>query len=128
MLAQLAVAKAYEQGHGVDKDLQQAFQWYGKAAARNCEEAIAALGHCYLEGRGTRQNGSLAFSTFSGLKDTSLGWYGLGLCHERGLGTPKNLARAIVYYRKASEFHYPVERKPRQLLSGWVSRIRYCQF
>ena len=48
--AQFYVANAYEEGRGVTKNLQKAFEWYSKAAANNHNGAQFKLGEYYNNG------------------------------------------------------------------------------
>ena len=55
--AQLALAKLYITGRGVEKiDYDKAFEWYGKAALLNNAEAMHSLGNAYFYNRGVKRN------------------------------------------------------------------------
>ena len=55
-LAQLNVGVAYDTGHGVEKDLEQALSWYRKAAEQGYAKAQYNLGLNYYIGKGVTQN------------------------------------------------------------------------
>ncbi len=54
----------YEQGLGVDADLDKAVGWYQEAAHQNCPEAQSALGMLYAQGKGVQQDLEIAKSWF----------------------------------------------------------------
>ena len=41
--AEISLAKCFERGFGVEKDLTEAMRWYARAAAKGDETAIAAV-------------------------------------------------------------------------------------
>ena len=43
----------YEEGRGIDQNLEEAFKWYKMAAQQDNPKAQYALGAMYEEGRGT---------------------------------------------------------------------------
>ncbi len=52
--AQYNMGLLYEEGYYVDKDEQQAFEWYNKAAQQGSTEGMTAVGMCYYNGSGVQ--------------------------------------------------------------------------
>jgi len=50
------VANAYEEGRGIQKDLNQAFEWYSKAAKQNQQGAQYKMGVFYESGEAVKQD------------------------------------------------------------------------
>ena len=46
----------YENGEGVEKDYDKAFEWYATAAEMGNADAMYSLGHMYEQGLGTKQD------------------------------------------------------------------------
>jgi uncharacterized protein len=109
--AKNALGVKYAEGaDGLPRDDAQAADWYKKAASQNYSKAEVNLGDMYLYGRG-----GLEKNTFE-----ALSWYlkasqqqdpgaefRLGAMLEQGLGTVKDLQKAIDDYRKAADRNYP---------------------
>lgn len=91
----------YYMGEGVEKDLEKAFQYYKKAAELRNDEAKAKVGLCYLNGEGVEQNDAQAFFWFSRSNDRYYGHYNLAQCYLKGIGTKKDLNKAVIYLEKA---------------------------
>jgi serine/threonine protein kinase len=63
--AQLALGKAYAEGHGLVRDYARAAIWYRKAALQGNAEAQLRLGELYASGHGVPQNPFEAYVWFS---------------------------------------------------------------
>lgn len=53
--AEYEVAKRYQDGIGVEKNEEQAFVWYSKAAEQDYEKSQYQLGECYYHGTGIKK-------------------------------------------------------------------------
>ncbi|HSR63009.1 MAG TPA: hypothetical protein VLN56_06355, partial [Gammaproteobacteria bacterium] len=62
--SQYELATMYYQGDGVERDLEQAFIWYRRAAQQGNSDAQFNLGNMYLLGEGTSQSDSKAKDWF----------------------------------------------------------------
>ena len=71
--AQYYVGTAYEEGHGTQKDLKQAFHWYSKAAQQNQSEAQFKLGYFYEHGLSVKRNMNEAMRWYKLATQTSHG-------------------------------------------------------
>src|SRR5690242_7922357 len=54
--AQFYLGDCYENGHGVDRDVTNAANWYKKASEQGNPDAQCRLGECYEKGSGVEQN------------------------------------------------------------------------
>jgi len=54
--AQLELAKRFDKGDGVGKNLTTAFEWYQKAAEGGNADAMLATADCFFDGRGVQQD------------------------------------------------------------------------
>lgn len=100
----LYVAKAYLNGIGVEKDLQQAVTYLQKNAEAYSVEANLLLGKLYETGEGVEQSDSKAFECYSRigksnlLQNNSENSYRLAKMYAEGRGTEKNLEQAAANY------------------------------
>jgi TPR repeat protein len=102
------LGQSYMLGRGVPLELEQAVDWYKKAASAAAGDAVAArlVGECYQGGIGVKADGKLAFEWFKkGAEggDSSV-MNTLGICYEtgRGVGVPEKKL-AFKWYLKAAQ-------------------------
>ena len=100
------LAKLYQRGRGVDKNLTKAAEWFGEAANVGNSAAQAQLGILYFEGRGVKQNykKALELLNLAATKNIPSAQYQLGNMYERGAGVNQNLSKAIEWYKKADKY------------------------
>jgi localization factor PodJL len=103
--AQNRLAKMYERGEGVNKNLAEARKWTERAAQSGSKQALHNLGVYYAEGAGTAQDFGKAAENFRkaasrGLTDSQ---YNLAAMHEQGLGTVKSSGEAYYWYSLAAK-------------------------
>jgi len=104
--AQYRLAKLYETGNGVTKDLVTARELIEKSARSGNRIAMHDLANFYANGiGGTEQDLSLAAKWFEqaaerGVVDSQ---YNVGYLYEFGIGVTKNLVEAYVWYGIAAE-------------------------
>jgi TPR repeat protein len=104
--AQLQLAMAYEQGRwGFAKDLNQAVNWYRKAALNELPLAQYALGFLYERGRGVTGDLPLAAHWYQRAAENGLtvAQYRLGLMYLDGKGLGKDAAKARNWLAKAGD-------------------------
>jgi TPR repeat protein len=118
----LAVARAFEAGDGIARDLRKAESWYEKGssdsdecrdrllrlrAARTADdpEELYAQGYRYIVGDGVAKDARKAAELFRKAADKghAASMFNLGVCYEQGAGVPKNLGTAASLYRQAAE-------------------------
>jgi TPR repeat protein len=88
---------------GVRKDRAEAFRWCQRSADAGCEDGVALLGHCYMQGHGVGKNNSLGLTyvTEGATRGAQYGCYRLGCYFAKALhGLPKDDKQATKWYRK----------------------------
>jgi eukaryotic-like serine/threonine-protein kinase len=109
--AQNALGVKYARGEdGLARDNVKAVEWYRNAAGQGSAKAETNLGDMYFYGRGGLSKSYLdALSWY--LKAAQQDWpdaqFRLGVMYEKGLGTEKDVPRAVKYYRAAASHDYP---------------------
>lgn len=103
--AQNRLAKMYEKGDGVSKNMNEARKWTERAAQAGSRQAQHNLGVYYAEGDGAPQDFVKAAQNFNkaarrGLTDSQ---FNLGAMHEQGLGTAKSPTDAYYWYSLAAK-------------------------
>ncbi|CUI18119.1 hypothetical protein PNK_p0065 (plasmid) [Candidatus Protochlamydia naegleriophila] len=88
------LAELFEQGKGVSKSLDKAFEYYNLAASHGIENAYAQVARCYLNGIGTEQSHKNAFEAFKKQDN----YYEVALCYLKGRGVSQSLAKAQIYF------------------------------
>jgi TPR repeat protein len=107
--AQFWLGTGYEQGRFGTTDYQQAFKWLREAAEQENPDAQVCLGQMYEEGEFVAQNYTLAAKWYRKAAEQvpDLGGAGqgrndLGLLYLDGLGVPKSLVLADMWFALAS--------------------------
>ena len=97
------IGKMYQYGLGTDENLEQAAEWFSKAAAKEHKYALYSLGMLYLQGKGVEQDEETAYSLLfrSYSKGNPYAAYELGKLYETGCGTEKNQEKSENCYRVA---------------------------
>ncbi len=98
------LARKFEMGDGVTKDLAQARALTERAAARGSRQAMHNLGVYYANGDGVPQNMARAAESFRraaqrGVTDSQ---FNLGAMAEQGLGGPKSDVQAYYWFALAA--------------------------
>jgi TPR repeat protein len=104
-LAMANLGVCYQQGQGVERDLEQAVDWYRKGAEAGDGGAMAYLGVCYQQGQGVERDLEQAVDWYR--KGAEAGDGGamavLGFCYAQGQGVERDLEQAVDWYRKGAE-------------------------
>ncbi len=102
--AQYRLSKLFENGQGVDTDMDQAFRWTRRAAAAGHRKAMHNLGIYHAEGRGASQDFREAASWFRNAADLGAtdSQYNLAVLFEQGLGVELSLPEAYTWYSIAA--------------------------
>ncbi|MGQ0673460.1 MAG: caspase family protein [Hyphomicrobium sp.] len=100
-----ALARAYDKGFGLDRDLPAAAQWYGRASEAGYAPAMAALGTMHEFGEGAAVDIAAAFRLYSAAAalGDSAGMTSLAYLYAEGKGTPRNVAEARRWYAVAAD-------------------------
>ncbi|MHC5305793.1 tetratricopeptide repeat protein [Bartonella sp. LJL80] len=103
--AQYALGKILLHGQGVPEDREEAFAWFGLAAAQEYAPAMNMVGRCYENGWGCQKTPVEAFYWFE--KAAALGddWamFNLADLLRRGEGAVQNDERAFSLYQQAAD-------------------------
>jgi hypothetical protein len=101
----------YAQGQGVERDLEQAVDWYRKGAEAGDGRAMAVLGFCYEQGQGVERDWEIAFE-----------WYrkGMDLGEEMAAAGLRRLQSVKALLSPASE--------PKPAIVDWARRhgVEFC--
>ena len=97
-----------ENGIAGDRDFEQAYYWFKKAAEAEYGYAMIQAGEYMLVGRVTLQDVAKGLDLIKkGMEKqeggTEFANFLLGWCCETGTGMPKNFERALEYYNKAAD-------------------------
>lgn len=120
-IAQTEVGAWYYSGkNDMVQNYAVALQWWAKAAQQGNVNAIANMGLCYQYGRGIEKDSVRATQLYLraiekgnkrllperrvyAQKGDNFNCILLGLCHQKGIGTDKNLSEAMKYYEMAAK-------------------------
>jgi TPR repeat protein len=94
----------YAQGQGVERDLEQAVDWYRKGAEAGDGRAMANLGVCYQQGQGIERDLEQAVDWYRKGAEAGNGraMANLGFCYQQGQGVERDLEQAVDWYRKGA--------------------------
>ena len=98
--AQEKLGEAYEFGEGIIKDKKLALKWYEKASLQGCNSTKLNLIHLYFMSKNYHKSFSLAKQFEQSNNLVGITW--LALHYELGLGTEKDITKALALYLKAS--------------------------
>ena len=114
--AQYSLGNLYYYGNGTDKDLSHAFHWYMKSAEQGQPYAAYAAAQMYNKGEyvfkdenQAQEYYKQALTGFLELEskdqaDDNL-FYKMGTMYKNGLGTQKDMIRAIEYFKRSAEMN-----------------------
>ncbi len=114
--AQYSLGNLYYYGNGTDKDLSQAFQWYMKSSEQGQPYAAYAAAQMYNKGEYVSKDENQAqeyykqaLAGFLELErknqaDDNL-FYKIGIMYKNGLGTQKDMLKAIDYFKRSAELN-----------------------
>ena len=99
------LGRMYSDGHGVQRDDQQAVQWYLKAAEQGHSGGQESLGGMYKNGYGVGKDYQKAVEWYrkAAEQGDALGQFNLGYMYFNGYGVSKDYKKTVEWYRKAAE-------------------------
>ena len=114
--AQYSLANLYYYGNGVEKDLSQAFLWYRKSASQGQPYASYAVAQMYGKGEYVTKTEDTAqryykqaLSGFLKIESDDMAddnlFYKIGAMYKNGLGTEKDIIKAIDYFKRSAEMN-----------------------
>ncbi len=106
--AQYALYILYNNGRGIEKDLQVALKWLHRAAENGYYNAQDQLGWHYYTGTGLYQNytETLKWSRLAAEQGNRSAQDRVGECYYFGHGVKENKEEAVKWYRKSAEQGY----------------------
>ena len=95
----------YEDGEGVEQDLEEAVKWYRASAEQNAGAGQWRLGTMYHLGEGVEKDLAEAVNWYrkSAENGNSEGQWRLGHMYQFGEGVEQDYAEAVKWYRKSAE-------------------------
>ncbi len=124
--AQFTLAQLYQEGIGVDKNVQQAIYLYRLAADQKDLRAEYNLGLLYLEGKVTEPNyeNAIGWLTRSAFKGNAHAQFALGLIWEKGYRDAKGVevippdleTSELMYYLAADNYYGPAQYRLAEML------------
>ena len=100
----------YENGEGVDKDLNKAFGYFKLAANHGYDDAQNAVGFAYENGDGVKKDLKKAFQYYKLSADQGydVAQNNLGDAYSNGEGIEKDYKRAFGYYKLSADQGYDI--------------------
>ncbi|GET02861.1 kinase-like domain-containing protein [Rhizophagus clarus] len=112
-IAQVYLAKCYNDGRGVKQNKNKSFYWYQKAAENKSIVGQVYLGYCYEHGIGIKQNEKKSIYYYKKAADSGnmTAMLYLANCYRLGNGVEKDEIKAFKYYeflasQKVSDAQY----------------------
>ncbi|KAJ3439309.1 erad-associated e3 ubiquitin-protein ligase component-related [Anaeramoeba flamelloides] len=95
----------YQEGNGLEKNKEVAFQWFKKSAKNNETTGMNNLAIAFHTGKGVKKNHAKSFKWFK--RAAKLGYpssvNNVGVCYLNGDGTEKDLKRAYKCFNRSLE-------------------------
>lgn len=104
-----AIALYYYEGHGYERNLQKAAQWFRYAADMGYVSAQRNLGDCYLKGEGVLQDDKQAFYWYklAADKQNAKAMFKVGECYDKGIGIKRDVEQARYWYEQSALYGLP---------------------
>lgn len=104
-VAQYYLGVMYENGQGVEQDIQKALDWYKKGASQGDSDCQYEVGRLFQYGIGVDQDYSEAakYYTQAANKGDKYAQTALGFMYVNGQGVDKDFAKAVTYLSMAAE-------------------------
>ena len=121
------VGNLYMRGRGVNRNMEEAANWFQKAANTGHASAQAKLGILYFEGRGVKQdyNKAIKLLNAAAKQEVPSAYYQLANMFELGTGVRQDLHQSIYWYKRAEQSGYylakaKIEKLEKRLANGVV--------
>lgn len=122
-LASEGLGRCYYNGTGVDRNCENAFNYFSIASKNGNNYATCELGEMYFDGIHVEKDYSKAFELFNmaatksyGYEMTSNSMKQLSYCYRFGVGTTKDLEKADYWQKKAQEAGDEIANRINQIL------------
>ncbi|MEW6992193.1 tetratricopeptide repeat protein [Colwelliaceae bacterium 6441] len=106
--AQYQMALIYQNGWGVKKDPQKAFELMSLSATQNFPDALFNLSIMYSEGEIVKKDLATAFSLMEKAAEKNLAsaQFNVAVMYSQGIGVKKDLVKAARWYEKSARQNY----------------------
>ena len=106
--AQYQMALIHQNGWGVRRDPQKAFEYMSLSAAQNYPDALFNLSVMYSEGEVVKKDLTAAFALMekAANKELPSAQFNLGVMYADGIGVDRNIAKAARWYEIAARQNY----------------------
>lgn len=103
--AQWLLARCYDEGLGVERNIIRAVSWHLKAGEQGYPPAENHLGSCYQNGDGVPQDDTEAVQWYRRAAEQgyAIAQANLAWCYDTGCGVAQDEAEAVKWYRQAAE-------------------------
>lgn len=103
--AQWLIARCYDEGFGVERNVIRAVSWHLKAGEQDYPPAENHLGSCYQNGDGVPQDDAEAVQWYRRAAEQgyAIAQANLAWCYDTGCGVAQDEAEAVKWYRQAAE-------------------------
>jgi len=119
----------YEDGKYVKKDLQQAVNWYEKAAEQNNAWGLYNLGEFYYSGKYFNQDYTMARELYekAAKQNHSEAQNKLGIMYNNGYGIDRDDVEALKWFKKAADngFHWGISNLASMYYNGEGTEKNY---
>jgi len=107
--SQIALAIAYLEGQGVEKDLIEAMNWFRKAAEAGDTQAMFNIATAYYDGQGVEKDLIEAMNWFRKAAEAgdTQAMFNVGAAHWKGDGARQSYAEAVDWWQKAAIANHP---------------------
>jgi|GEM_PF-546311 len=121
--AQFSIGVSYLNGLGVEKNLQAANTWIGKAAAQGLAEAQAVLGNNFETGKGVAVDFGKAVAWYlkAAMQDNPMGQYNLARMYAMGKGVKRDYAKSYLWTTLVKTRHGGEFREKAKALQPQIS-------
>ena len=100
--AQYYTGLCYQQGIGVEKDIELAIYWYQQAALKNEKNALYHLAMLLMKQKDRNMENIFQLLLQAAREDHPLAQYNLGVMYQKGDGTNMDMHQSIYWYEQAS--------------------------
>ena len=109
LFAMLNLAKLYQDGNGVDKDMSKAQELYQRAFDAGYTDAMVLCGDAILQQLDDSMDPKEAIKCYekAQLKRSPYASFRLGWAYKEGIGVDVDESRALSYYQRAVDMQYP---------------------
>jgi TPR repeat protein len=103
--AQWLLARCYDEGFGVERNVIRAVSWHLKAGVQDYPPSENHLGSCYQNGDGVPQDDAEAVQWYRRAAEQgyTIAQANLAWCCDTGCGIAQDEAEAVKWYRKAAQ-------------------------